>query len=179
MFTGTLQAFKIKQVNVSSVKNHRRVHKLQNVFHGTLPRSARNLGISGHFYARLPVALRVATIERRLQSGVGGDNSLRKGPGDPPGASGQWARQSLQLAAFRIRVWVRGRGGRAAVLCGGGVVMRPGLGQYARSPLGIKTQPDWPGVSVLPVPHRDGELLLLLFPQVRCKNSVDIWKYQS
>lgn len=44
--------------------------------------------------------------------------------------------------------------------------MRPGLGQHAGGAFWVKTQLNRVGVSVLPVPHRDGELLLLLFPQV-------------
>uniref|UniRef100_G3Q662 Uncharacterized protein n=1 Tax=Gasterosteus aculeatus TaxID=69293 RepID=G3Q662_GASAC len=69
-----------------------------------------------------------------------------------------------ETSHLRVRVRVRGRGGRAAVHSGGGVAVRSGLGQRAGGAFWVEAQPDRTGVPVLPVPHRDGELLLLLLP---------------
>lgn len=71
---------------------------------------------------------------------------------------------SFQRGTSLLRVRVRGRGGRAAVHSGGGVAVRSGLGQRAGGAFWVEAQPDRTGVPVLPVPHRDGELLLLLLP---------------
>lgn len=121
-------------------------------------------GHFGHFYARLPVAHRVAAAERGLPGGAGRDHRVRSGPGDPSGAAGFRSRQHAQLAALRLRL--PERGGRTAVLSGGGAAVRPGLGQYAGGALRIQAQPDGTGVPVLSVPHRHGKLLLLFLPQV-------------